>query len=138
MEWEIDQSLKSRMTSFNRFPISQRTQDGNRFGRRPFMPKSQSNPRPLAQRISVARTDQDWKTNVTCYNCDKKGHIARECPEPPKERNNYGRRNIRAMRTNSNFQEEMNEESELNEGLGISKMEITEQEYDLLYQDKDF
>ena len=27
----------------------------------------------------ASSSNNDWKKTVTCYNCDKKGHIAREC-----------------------------------------------------------
>ena len=46
--------------------------------------------------------NNDWKKTVTCYNCDKKGHLSKECQGPRRPRQNTG--NYQGNRFNSNYQ----------------------------------
>ena len=45
------------------------------------------------EKKQVNEVKQAEKKDVTCYNCQKKGHIAKDCQSPKKKSNNFRKRN---------------------------------------------
>src|SRR5438128_4204531 len=130
--WELDQSLKSKTSTFARNPNTTWRRPFRTGSNRSFTPKIPFNSKPLAQRISAANVDQSkWQFSGECYNCVKKGHMARNCSEPPKE-GGFGRNNQRTIREAQ--LEEIPEEEEP-EDLEVARMGINDEEFQEYYNE---